>query len=40
MVDRGNVFLDEVTELSKQMQVKLVRFLQEGTFEKVGNDSG
>jgi DNA-binding NtrC family response regulator len=30
--------LDEVTELSKNVQVKLLRFLQEGTFEKVGGE--
>lgn len=32
----GTLFLDEVSELSKPMQVKLLRFLQEGTIEKVG----
>ncbi len=32
----GTLFLDEVSELSKAMQVKLLRFLQEGTIEKVG----
>jgi PAS domain S-box-containing protein len=36
--DRGTIFLDEVTELSKNIQVKLLRFLQEGTFEKVGGE--
>lgn len=34
----GTVFLDEVAELSKPMQVKLLRFLQAGTFEKVGGE--
>ena len=34
----GTIFLDEVAELSKFMQVKLLRFLQEGAFEKVGDE--
>jgi PAS domain S-box-containing protein len=38
LADGGSVFLDEVAELSKPMQVKLLRFLQEGTFEKVGGE--
>ena len=38
LADGGSIFLDEVAELSKSMQVKLLRFLQEGTFEKVGGE--
>ena len=38
LAHRGSVFLDEISELSKHMQVKLLRFLQEGTFERVGGE--
>jgi len=38
LADKGTIFLDEVAELSKLMQVKLLRFLQDGTFEKVGGE--
>lgn len=38
LADGGTIFLDEVAELSKPLQVKLLRFLQEGTFEKVGGE--
>lgn len=34
----GTIFLDEVAELSKYMQVKLLRFLQDGVLEKVGSE--
>jgi PAS domain S-box-containing protein len=38
LADGGTVFLDEVAELSNAMQVKLLRFLQEGRFERVGGE--
>ena len=33
----GTIFLDEIAELSPAMQVKLLRILQEGAFERVGD---
>jgi len=34
----GTIFLDEIGELSPEMQVKLLRVLQDGTFERVGGE--
>ena len=36
--DTGTVFLDEIGELSLMLQVKLLRFLQEQTIERVGGN--
>ncbi len=38
LADGGTIFLDEAAELSNNMQVKLLRFLQEGKFERVGDE--
>jgi len=38
LADGGTAFLDEIAELSNNMQVKLLRFLQEGQFERVGGE--
>ncbi len=39
LADGGTLFLDEVAELSKFMQVKILRFLQDGIIEKVGGEN-
>jgi len=35
--DGGSIFLDEVGEMSQAMQVKLLRVLQEGSFNRIGS---
>lgn len=36
LADGGTIFLDEVAEMPLQMQIQLLRVLQEGTFERIG----
>ena len=38
LADNGTLFLDEVADLPKPMQAKLLRVLQDGTFERVGDE--
>lgn len=38
LADGGTIFLDEIAELPANMQVKLLRVLQEGTFKRVGGE--
>src|SRR5207253_8614202 len=34
--DRGTIFLDEIGDMSRPLQAKLLRFLEDGTFTHVG----
>lgn len=38
-VDGGTVFLDEIGEMSRALQVKLLRVLQEKTFQRIGGSA-
>ena len=37
LADGGTIFLDEIGELPTELQPKLLRFLQDGEFERLGN---
>jgi transcriptional regulator with GAF, ATPase, and Fis domain len=37
--DSGTLFLDEIGDMDLHLQVKLLRFLQEGTFSRVGDNT-
>jgi len=38
MADKGTLFLDEVADMSLTLQAKILRVLQEGTFERLGSN--
>lgn len=38
IADNGTLFLDEISRMSLSLQAKLLRFLQQGTFEPVGSN--
>jgi TyrR family helix-turn-helix protein len=38
MADHGTIFLDEIGEMSPYLQAKLLRFLNDGRFRRVGGD--
>ena len=40
MADGGTLFLDEIGEIPPELQVKLLRLIQEGEIEKIGSELG
>ncbi len=38
LADKGTIFLDEITETTPAFQARLLRVLQEGTFERLGSE--
>ncbi len=39
LADRGTLFLDEIADLDHNLQSKLLHFLQDGTFSRIGDQS-
>ena len=39
LADKGTIFLDEIAEISPQTQLQLLRILQHGTFERLGEST-
>ncbi len=39
MADTGSLFLDEIGEINQNVQIKILRVLQERKFERVGGES-
>ena len=40
MADGGTIFLDEIADMSRPLQAKLLRFLEDGSFTRVGGTQG
>ena len=37
LADQGTLFLDEISEIPLELQAKLLQFLQDGEFERLGS---